>query len=173
MRQCCAVLRSFEMSIATYEPAPDNAVAIGRELIRLERPFRCGPGPTCCLRQEMTVRTGNSTRSPGVVLGGIHVDYYCCSPRITVKDAQGNDTYTITGSCCHCCTATFQILKDGQPVGTICKKWSGVRELFTDVDNFTIEFPAMASAAERATLFGCLYLIDFLYFESDPSDNNC
>jgi hypothetical protein len=56
MRQCCTSIRALSVSIATYEPSPDNKAAIGRELLRLDRPFRCGPGPTCCCRQEMQVQ---------------------------------------------------------------------------------------------------------------------
>eukprot|EP00727_Mastigamoeba_balamuthi_P002966 m51a1_g12667 hypothetical protein (81) ;mRNA; f:182-424 len=53
-----------------------------------------------------------------------------------------------------------------QPVGFIRKQWAGAyKELFTNADNFSVEFPEDATGKQRMLLMGALFLIDFLLFE--------
>jgi hypothetical protein len=114
-----------------------------------------------------------ATQAPNSLIGNVEVEYYLCKPQILIKDGAGNVTYTVVGACCGgCFSVAMPILKDGVEVGSICKKWSGLgKELFTDADNFTIEFPPFASGTERAALLGALFLIDYLYFENSGKES--
>ena len=54
-----------------------------------------------------------------------------------------------------------------QEVGLIQKKWSGLlKELFTDADNFWVDFEAVADPQLRALLFSATVLIDIVHFEN-------
>lgn len=84
--------------------------------------------------------------------------------RISVEDPSGQELYDIKSEVMH--PWTLKIHKNGQEVGEIIKKWSGVgKEIFTDADNFTIKFPVGAAVEEKALLLGALFLADLVYFE--------
>ncbi|GFO08213.1 hypothetical protein PoB_003471800 [Plakobranchus ocellatus] len=58
-------------------------------------------------------------------------------------------------------------------IANINKQWSGfAREYFTDSDNFGVSFPIDLDVKLKATLIGCVFLIDFMYFEDSGSNNN-
>lgn len=49
-------------------------------------------------------------------------------------------------------------------VGKISKQWSGlVREMFTDVDNFGIQFPLDLDVKMKAVMLGACFLIVSLF----------
>jgi len=57
-------------------------------------------------------------------------------------------------------------------VGKISKQWSGLgKEVFTDADNFGINFPLDLDVKVKATLLGATFLIDFMYFEKQDQNN--
>ena len=75
-------------------------------------------------------------------------------------------------------------------MGTITKQWSGLgKEMFTDADNFGINFPMDLDVKVRehcfaalpviiiqfsqmkATLLGALFLVDFMYFEKQNQNS--
>lgn len=61
---------------------------------------------------------------------------------------------------------------DGEELGKISKKidFSArgfAQELFTDADNFGVQFPESMSAAKKALLLGAVFLIDFCFFEDN------
>ena len=61
---------------------------------------------------------------------------------------------------CQCCHVIVI-----QKVGKITKQWSGLmKEAFTDADNFGVSFPMDMNVKTKATLFGAVFLIDFMYF---------
>jgi uncharacterized protein YxjI len=62
---------------------------------------------------------------------------------------------------------TFKLLKDGEEVGRISKKWSGLlKEAFTDADNFGVEFahPDLPEEVKQLLLVA-VFLVDFVCFE--------
>lgn len=62
---------------------------------------------------------------------------------------------------------TFKIRRDGEDLGRIAKRWSGLfKEGFTDADNFGVEFPAGTGLTEKALLMGAVFLVDFVHFEN-------
>ena len=156
-RQCCGPLRPFAMQVFD-----------GREMevLHLNRPLRCqGCCCPCCL-QQMEVCTGS-----GQVLGFVRERWTFCKPKLTVHRPGGEHVFTIRGPICkYSCggDVQFRILtaEDEQEVGVISKQWSGVaREFFTDSDTFGVTFPMDLDVTMKATLFGALFLIDFMFFE--------
>lgn len=77
----------------------------------------------------------------------------------------------ISGPCviCSCCAdIDFEVksLDDKYVVGKISKHWTGlIKELFTDVDNFGIQFPLDLDVKMKAVMLGACFLIDFMFFE--------
>ena len=62
---------------------------------------------------------------------------------------------------------TFPIKKNNQQVALILKKWSGIlKEVFTDTDNFLVEFQSdQLTKAEKELIFVSGIFIDMIYFE--------
>ncbi|OWK05761.1 hypothetical protein Celaphus_00013015 [Cervus elaphus hippelaphus] len=62
--------------------------------------------------------------------------------------------------CCPCCLQEVKSLDDKYVVGKISKHWTGlVRELFTDADNFGIQFPLDLDVKMKAVMLGACFLI--------------
>eukprot|EP00727_Mastigamoeba_balamuthi_P012879 m51a1_g8213 putative phospholipid scramblase 2-like (232) ;mRNA; r:71929-73608 len=173
-RQCCGAMREFQMKVLTGD---------GREVVHFDRPFKCGRrGGLCCCAcdgcfQRINVFTGAGCAQPNVRVGCVREEFSWCVPVITVRDENETEIYRIVGHCCGCFNYVLEIFPAGghsgdQPIGRITKKWSGAfKELFTDADNFFVEFPADATGKRRMLLLGALFLIDFLYFEKKSNDS--
>uniref|UniRef100_A0A8C3A5H6 Phospholipid scramblase n=1 Tax=Cyclopterus lumpus TaxID=8103 RepID=A0A8C3A5H6_CYCLU len=76
------------------------------------------------------------------------------------------------GQCfaCNCCgDVNFEVRSEDDsdtPIGRISKQWSGLlKEVFTDTDNFGIQFPLDLDVKMKAVLMGACFLIDFMFFE--------
>ena len=66
---------------------------------------------------------------------------------------------------------TFEIRRDEDAFGRITKRWSGLgKEVFTDADNFGVEWPEDWPVAIKALLLGAVFLIDFVHFENTGND---
>ena len=137
-------LRPFEMEILTPPQMP---------ALFLKRPFRF-------FFHEIEVRD-----AAGVIQGKVVKEFSLLRRIYSVVDQTGNEVYQLFGPILH--PWTFQIMSQGQEVGKITKKWSGgMKEVFTDADNFAIEFPRTATATQKAVLLGAVFLIDFVHFEN-------
>lgn len=72
-----------------------------------------------------------------------------------------------------CKRITFEIYDGADtsyetPVGSAAKVFSGcLKELFTDADNFVMEFPPNALPVQKAALMATLILTDFMLFEDN------
>lgn len=156
-RNCCGSLRSFDMKIK------DNS---DREVIRLIRPFRCVSCWCPCCLQEMEVQA-----PPGTTIGYVKQDWDPCLPKFSIQGPNKETLLKLVGPCfaCNCCgDVVFELKgKDGdKPIGRISKQWSGLmKEVFTDTDNFGIQFPLDLDVKMKATLLGACFLIDFMFFE--------
>ncbi|XP_023830522.1 phospholipid scramblase 2-like [Salvelinus fontinalis] len=156
-RNCCGALRSFDMKIK------DN---MDREVIRLIRPFRCASCWCPCCLQELEVQA-----PPGTTIGYVSQDWNPCVPKFSIKGANKETVMKLEGPCfaCNCCgDVNFELTgKDGgKPIGRISKQWSGLlKEVFTDTDNFGIQFPLDMDVKMKAVLMGACFLIDFMFFE--------
>ncbi|XP_040090295.1 phospholipid scramblase 2 [Oryx dammah] len=156
-RNCCGPARPFTMKIL------DN---MGREVITLERPLRCTSCCFPCCLQEIEIQA-----PPGVPVGYVTQTWHPCLPKLTIQNERREDVLKISGPCivCSCCTdIDFEVksLDEKYVVGKISKHWSGlIKELFTDVDNFGIQFPLDLDVKMKAVMLGACFLIDFMVFE--------
>lgn len=125
-----------------------------RLLLQLRRPFRF-------YFHRLEVRDAD-----GTLLGSIDRNWTWFRRKYTVTGAQGDVVATLLGPFWR--PWTFKILPPGseQEVGLIQKKWSGLgKELFTQADNFWIQFDAVNDPALRALFFSATVLIDVVHFE--------
>lgn len=156
-RNCCGSLRSFDMTIK------DN---MDRDVIRLVRPLRCMSCWFPCCLQEMEVQA-----PPGITIGYIQQDWHPFLPKLAIQGPNRETVLMLEGPCCacNCCgDVNFELkaLDSDKPIGRTSKQWGGMtREVFTDTDNFSIQFPLDLDVKMKAVLLGACFLIDFMFFE--------
>lgn len=176
MRTFCPTIRPFDMTVSL------GGQRGGQELLKIHRDVKCAPGPCkCCCYQEVDVSSSASSKQLGVV----REDFYCCIPTYKVMTPEGNTQYKIHqptcvgGMCvdifaegvCNCRIPFYAFEpgakgEKGEEKGSIVKVWSGLsKELFTDADNFEVDFPIGSDAATRSRFFAALFLLNQLYFE--------
>ncbi|XP_066457672.1 phospholipid scramblase family member 5-like [Eleutherodactylus coqui] len=152
-KNLCGPLRPFTMHIA------NNA---GREVITVIRPLRC---ITCCFPcylQELEVQA-----PPGTTVGFIVQKWDPLLPKFTVQNESKEDVLKIVGPyltfrCLGDVNFEVKTLQEKSMIGKISKYWSGfVNEVFTNADNFGIEFPADLDVKLKAALIGTCFLIGF------------
>ncbi|KAL7527508.1 hypothetical protein ACHAWF_002204 [Thalassiosira exigua] len=172
-RCCCNP--NHELKLHVYAPG----ISDKDEVMTFDRPCKCGQCCACCniCQQEMTAYDGvggqmGYIRQP--FLGGGF------SPKLQVMDREGDDdpyaTIESTATCCIaglCCDHTF-VVKDseGNEIGRIVKQKPSdfqqlAVEIVSDSDVFAIEFERNLDIRRKATLFGALYLIDYMFFENE------
>ncbi|CAK9795579.1 Phospholipid scramblase 2 [Anthophora plagiata] len=140
-----------------------------REILRMVRPCRsescCCP---CCL-QKLEVYSGDT------LLGTVSEDWSLWRSSFSIENATGETVLIIKGPWFRFCVdVTFKIKSaDGaHRLGEIKKEWSGMgREVFTDADNFGINFPMDLDVKIKAVLLGACLLIDFMFFEQKAKSN--
>lgn len=100
----------------------------------------------------------------GSHLGSIQRRWSWIRRRFAVLDARGQEVLQLLGPILH--PWTFQVRRNGEQIGKITKKWSGLgKEMFTVADNFGVTFPSELEFAQKSLLLGAVFLIDFVYFE--------
>ncbi|CAH2247030.1 phospholipid scramblase 1-like [Pelobates cultripes] len=156
-RNCCGAARSFAMTIV------DN---MGREVIKLIRPYRCSSCCFPCCLQKLEVQA-----PPGVIAGYVKQNWHPCLPKFSILNENEEEIFKIKGPCipCSCFSdVNFELTSlDGtSQVGRISKQWTGlVKETFTDADNFGVQFPMDLDVKMKAVVLGACFLIDFMFFE--------
>nr|XP_033780227.1 phospholipid scramblase 1-like [Geotrypetes seraphini] len=157
-RNCCGSLRQFDMKI--LDPSD-------REVIRFIRPFRCVTCWCPCCLQELEVQS-----PPGTTIGFVIQNWHAFLPKFSIQNASKETVLKVVGPClaCNCCCGdvNFEVKSrdESQSVGRISKQWSGLlKEVFTDSDNFGIQFPIDLDVKMKAVLLGACFLLDFMFFE--------
>ncbi|XP_044146069.1 phospholipid scramblase 1-like [Bufo gargarizans] len=162
-RNFCGAARSFAMTIV------DNS---GREVVRIIRPFRCSACCFPCCLQKLEVQA-----PPGNVVGYVKQKWHPCLPKFVIQNEREEDVLKLHGPCipCRCCSdVNFELksLDEESVVGRISKQWSGaVKEMFTDADNFGVQFPMDLDVKIKAVILGACFLIDFMFFEKSGNDH--
>jgi len=124
----------------------------GNNILKIRKPFRF-------YFHEVFIEDNQ-----GKLLGKVIREFSLFKRNFTIFDPLGVEIYKISGPFLH--PWTFHILNKGIEVGKILKKWSGLgKQLFTDADNFSVEFRSILELNHRANILGALFLIDMLYFE--------
>jgi hypothetical protein len=138
----------------------------------------------CCGRPYMDGFYGSSNK-----LGKINFPFTCCScdPYYETERSDGSRGFKIRGTCCQCglwcgcCKdAKFGIFKsdcddmdEQNQVGSVIKKRGDMlTEMFTNVDNFEVTFPPLASPEDKLLLIGSTIMLDYMYFEQETDNNN-
>jgi hypothetical protein len=159
------------------------------EIVTIDRPCAWPVGTCkCCCYQTATFASG------GHNLGKVKETCYFCVPSFKMYDDQDRHLYTIhpptccCGVCPNCCTEgcpctprgcckfPFWIFApdqantnggDAPHVGKILKKpKSLMTEVFTEANAFDVDFPADATASQKAMLVGTSVFFNSIFFES-------
>jgi len=121
--------------------------------LTIERPF-------FWLRSSHTVKTAD-----GQVLGYIRQKDWFLKLSFDVFDS--SDKLLFNASSRKFRYWTYHVIKDGQEVGLVAKKWSGIlKEGFTDADNFLIDFGTITDNKEKQLLLAAAFAIEVRAFES-------
>jgi uncharacterized protein YxjI len=147
-RQCCGNKRPFTLHI--------DSVREGGRFLVVKRPFRF-------YFHELQIYEGDG----GPLLGSVVRDFSFLQRNYTIYDADRNPLLRIEGPVFS--PWTFNILNNnGAQIGQIKKQWSGLmQEIFTDADNFGVQFPRNLPPTTKALLLSAVILIDFMYFEDN------
>ena len=101
----------------------------------------------------------------GRLIGTIERQFSILTKRFHVQDAQGRVVLKVTSAYWRVWTVPF--IRGGQEHARVAKKWSGLgSELFTDRDNFLVEYLERSlTEDERALVLAAAIYIDLMYFE--------
>lgn len=185
-RLCCSGCHEFTMAVK--EGNGDD----GAEIFSMHRPMACNAGPCkCCCFQEMTMN------ADGKALGKIEEQFYCCVPRMLIKDSNGQDIYKVHmptccgGMCVNCCTegnpccgkgcckVPFHIFPADQEdtdggashIGKILKvPKSLMTEMFTDAEAYDVTFPEQCTSEQKVLIAGSSVFINANFFESETQN---
>ncbi|XP_063305894.1 phospholipid scramblase 1-like [Pelobates fuscus] len=156
-RWCCGSLRPLTLQVF------DSS---GREVIHFIRPLKCASCCFSCCLQEMEVQS-----PPGHTIGYVAQSWHPFVPKYTLLTETREPVLKVVGPCImsNCCgDVNFQVkpLCESRSVGLISKQWSGLpKEIFTDADNFGIQFPKDLDVKMKAVLLGACFLLDYVFFE--------
>ncbi|XP_067658117.1 phospholipid scramblase 2-like [Haliotis asinina] len=172
MRLCCGSNRGFKIHVV------DNA---GKEVLRIRRDFKCCGGCCWCADADCAAHEVIVETSEGEPLGYVRQLPSKWKGHYGILDSSRNQIMEIWGPCCGCqglcCRADVDFpvrsMQDGNIVSKISKQWGGVaREIFTDAEKFSVTFPQDLDVKVKATLMGAVFLIHFMYYEEDESQNS-
>jgi hypothetical protein len=130
------------------------------EFLTMERPFKF-------LFQEIRVY---ETRNRNY-LGKVVLDMTCCTRTMSVYNESDMMIYKVNSPVCSF-WEFFIETPNQERIGSIKKKWTNFfQEFYTNANNFGIHFPP-APPRHKALLFAAIFLIDFLYYEREPNNDN-
>lgn len=109
------------------------------------------------------------SRAQGQKIGALEQRFGIIYKKFDLEDAHGNVIMKMSASFWK--PWTFPIYKNDRAVALILKKWSGTfSEIFTDRDNFTIEFKdKRLTTTERELILASAMFVDLNYFERKAS----
>lgn len=127
--------------------------------------------------RQLTLRTVHPFRflfqrleiflADGTKVGAIQQRFAILSKRFDFEDSMGQVTMSVSSPVWR--IWTFPIIKRGQTVGVIEKKWTGLlTEAFTDKDQFRIQFSEGQDLAdeEKLLILASGLFVDLKYFEA-------
>jgi uncharacterized protein YxjI len=143
--------RMFLGPIRPFEASVDD-VQSGERVMVLKRPFRW-------VFARLEVMDGE-----GQKIGAIERKWDWIRRIYVIEDANGQPIAELFGPAFK--PWTFEIRTPGGENGVIQKKWSGFgKEMFTDADNFGVDFGTISDPTVRALAFAATVLIDVVHFE--------
>jgi hypothetical protein len=165
--------------------------AIGR-FATVRNPCQSKPSPSCCGYETL------SFHSPFLIaVCAFHFDIHPATAddggigpvAEGVVAAGGKKWFAVHGSMCQpgalcfcpfgeCARVRLQIYEGSdverqRPIGEVARVFPGCcKAIATEADDFTIAFPADASAVQRASLVSSVILLNYLFYESNKKNNN-
>ncbi|KAG8445326.1 hypothetical protein GDO86_010204, partial [Hymenochirus boettgeri] len=150
-KNICGPLRPFTIRISNNR---------GQDVITVIRPLRCISCCFPCYLQELEIQA-----PPGTTAGFIVQKWDPFLPVFMIQNESKEDVLKIIGPYVTCSCfgdVNFEIktLNEESIIGKISKYWSGfVNDVFTNADNFGIEFPVYLDVKLKAALVGACFLI--------------
>ena len=103
-------------------------------------------------------------RVDGRPLGAIQQRFAFFAKKFDVEDSQGRVIMQVNSGLFSFWTFPFR--RGSVEVGKVTKRWSGaLKEIFTDTDNFRVEWSPTLSLDERCLILAAGLFIDLQYFE--------
>ncbi|XP_059174851.1 phospholipid scramblase 1-like [Physella acuta] len=165
-RQWCGPNRCFEIIVQ------DN---FQKTVFTIYRPYKCLKCGSCVAWCSICQDEVQVTALDGTRLGKARQRCSCCRPHFIIMDQNSNPQFEICGPFCQftlCCKSIqFKVrsVQDGTQIGAISKyRGDFAKEAFSDADTFGVTFPIDLDVRLKATLIGCVFLIDFMFFEDPP-----
>ncbi|XP_059172473.1 phospholipid scramblase 2-like [Physella acuta] len=156
-RQCYGSLRALSLIITDNDD---------RRLLYLQRPLRCSTRCfyACCCLQELDIYRSRENK-----VGAVLESWNCCIPEYQLSDSSDSLKFYLTGTCTHfrcCCSINFTVKStSGYEVASICKKWSGLKEIIGACNEFKITYFDGLTKEDKILILGAAFLLDFNYFE--------
>ena len=106
----------------------------------------------------------------GQLIGIVQKRFSILTKRFDVQTAEGQVLFEVASPIWR--IWNFPFLYMGNEIATVTKKWSGLlTEIFTDKDNFLIEFKSeQLKLSERKLILAAALFIDLQYFERKAGD---
>jgi hypothetical protein len=132
--------------------------AAGKSLLTFDRPF-------FWFFSDISVKN-----TGGEVLGSAHRKFGIINKIYELRDGHGQPFARINSSLFKIWTFAIRDA-NGNEVSRISKKWTGaLKEVFTDADNFMIEFGSQTwTQSQRAVILASSISVDFDFFENNSS----
>ena len=171
---CPTGIRKLNMNLIHID-SPNDSSSI-KKFGNSLKPFKC---PCFCLcRPEIFLTLDESNEN----IGKIREPFSCCNSYYEIYDDKDKIKYYVKAKCCQCGLlfsnsifgkigeAIFSIIdpESNEQVGTIIKK-SPIKSNEAEKENYKIIFPDKANADDKLLLTVLGLMIDYQYFEIDPS----
>ncbi|CEL94424.1 unnamed protein product [Vitrella brassicaformis CCMP3155] len=177
---CCPVqdCRMFKLDISV----PPMPGASPPPFLHLDRPWTC----TCYCFNRPKVTVTDLTAG-GEVIGTMRDPWHCCNYNMRMADPEGKDVLNVEASCCQCgfwcplpcgpCKEVqFEItdVESKQKVGHFKRivPCNLLKFLFTDVDNYQVEFGGITDPKWKSLLLAAAVFADFRYFSTNKNENS-
>lgn len=143
------ILTSYRPFTSIVEDLSTNG-----HVLTLRRPFRF-------FFHRLEVRDTGGTQ-----IGAIQRRWTWLRRKYTVEGPDGREVATLFGPIFRPWTFKILLPDSQREVGLIQKKWSGLlKEMYTEADNFWVQFDDIPDPQLRALLFSATVLIDTVHFE--------
>ncbi len=170
---CTGDMRPLNVEVLHENPGPRQ----GMPFLNLVKPCKCTMW--CLCRPEMIVNMIEDGAMDKI--GRVEYPFQCFNKVLKVFDRNDLLLFEINGNClqyglccpgcpCETCqTVTFDVKNLGENIGVLEKKTKGCfKQMISDADNFTCQYPPIIQSAEhRALLVAAVLMLDYMMFEDN------
>lgn len=172
---CPTALRQLQINF--FHISSNNESVEPKIYANFLKPFKC---PCFCLGRPEIFLTLNDKNEK---IGKILEPFSGCSSLYEIYDDKEQMKYMVRAKCCQCgllCAnsifgrmgeAIFNIIdpESKEQIGIICKKSPVMTDGLNENEDYLINFPEKASTNDKLLLITLGLMIDYQYFELDPS----